>query len=157
MNFLLLKFPDSKVIYSTQIIGSRESVKNLNFHTWYLSQKNVFETTDTTIKVITDSKYKFKSNVKCFIFDPTDIFEKQSESETIGQEKKFPNITIVKKKTSVIPELIPLLYIHTHNIKGIFRFSPNDNSKIKIRETVNDGICYIVLEKLIVKLNIQIK
>ena len=67
--FLLSKFPNSQVIYSTQIISSREYAKNLNFHTWYLSQKNVFETTDTTIKVITDSKYKFKSNVKCFIFD----------------------------------------------------------------------------------------
>ena len=159
IDFLLSKFPDSQIVYATQTISSRESAKNLNFHTWYLSQKNVFETTETTIKVITDSKYKFKSNVKCFIFDPMDIFEKESELETktTMQEKKFSNITIVKKKISVIPELIPLLYIHTHNVKGIFRFSPNNNNKIKIRETINNGICYVVLEKLILKLNIKIK
>jgi len=152
--FLISKFPDSQVICATQTISSKECAKNLNFHTWYLSQKNVFETTDTTIKIITDSKYKFKSNVKCFIFDPNDIFDK----EIVQTENKFPNIMVVKKKTSIIPELIPLLYIHTHNIRGIFRFSPNDNNKIKIKETIkNDCVFYVILEKLIVKLILKIK
>jgi hypothetical protein len=58
---------------------------------------------------------------------------------------------------SIIPELIPLLYIHTHNIKGIFRFSPNDNNKINIRKSVTNGIFYVILDKLIVKLEIVIK
>lgn len=155
ISFLISKFPDSQVISSIQKISSRESAKNLNFHTWYLSEKNVFESTGTTIKVITDSKYKFKSNVKCFIYDPVDIFER--EPVDANNKKKFPNITIVKKKSSVIPELIPLLYIHTHNIKGIFRFSPNDNNKIKIKDSVTNGIFYIVLEKLIVKLTLHIE
>ena len=156
--FLISKFPNSQVISSIQTVLSKKTAKNLNFHTWYLSQKNIFETTDSTIKIITDSKYKFKSNVKCFIFDPYDMFEKEVEPVEVDvNKKKFPSIMIVKKKSSIIPELIPLLYIHTHNIKGIFRFSPNDNNKIKIKESVNDGVCYIVLEKLIVKLRIKIK
>lgn len=157
--FLISKFPDSQVICATQTISSKEYAKNLNFHTWYLSQKNVFETTDTIIKIITDSKYKFKSNVKCFIFDPNDIFDKELVfTEFPNTINKFSNIMIVKKKTSIIPELIPLLYIHIHNVKGIFRFSPDNNNKIKIKETIEtDCVFYVILEKLIVKLTLKIK
>ena len=86
------------------------------------------------------------------MFDPNDIID-----NTIFEKTKFPNVAIIKKKKSVIPELIPLLYIHTHNIKGIFRFSPNDNNKINLRESVNSGTFYVILEKLIVKLEIKIK
>jgi hypothetical protein len=68
--------------------------------------------------------------------------------------KKIPNIAIIKKKTSIIPELIPELYIHTHNVKGIFRFSPNDNSKINIKQNINNGIFYIQMDKLIIKFNL---
>lgn len=150
--FLSDKFPGSKIILSTQTVNLRDSTKNLNIHTWYLSQQKVFEQTESTIKIITDSKFKYKSNVRCFVFDPTDQID-----NTIFEKTKFPNIAIIKKKTSVIPELIPSLYIHTHNIKGIFRFSPNDNNKINIRELVKSGIFYIILDKLIVRLEINVR
>ena len=162
--FLADKFVGSKIVHSIQTINPTNSTnstnptnptnltKNLNIHTWYLSQLNVFEQTETNIKIITNSKFKYKSNVKCFVFDPNDIID-----NTKFEKKKFPNIAIIKRKISIIPELTPLLYIHTHNIKGIFRFSPNDNNMIKIKESVNNGVCYIVMEKLIVKLNIKIK
>lgn len=149
--FLSEKFPGSKIICSNQVVSSRNSTKNLNIHTWYLSQQKAFEQTESNIKILTNSKYKFKSQVDCFIYDPFNTID-----NTIFEKTKFPNVAIIKKKSSVIPELIPLLYIHTHNIKGIFRFSPNDNNKINIRESVNNGIFYVVLNKLIVKLQIEI-
>ena len=149
--FLADKFIGSKIILSTQTINSRDSTKNLNIHTWYLSRQKVFEQTESTIKIITDSRFKYKSNVICFVFDPTDQID-----NTIFEKTKFPNVAIIKKKTSVIPELIPSLYIHAHNIKGIFRFSPGDNNKINLKESVKSGIFYIILDKLIVKLEIKI-
>lgn len=150
--FLAEKFVGSKIIDSIQIVNSRDSTKNLNIHTWYLSKQKVFEQTELGIKIITDSRFKYKSNVICFVFDPNDIID-----NSIFEKTKFPNVAIIKKKTSIIPELIPSLYIHTHNIKGIFRFSPNDNNKINLKESVDFGTFYIVLDKLIVRLEIKIK
>lgn len=149
--FLAEKFAGSKIVHSIQIVNSRDSTKNLNIHTWYLSQQKVFEQTESNIKILTDSRFKYKSNVRCFVFDPNDIID-----NSIFEKTKFPNVAIIKKKSSVIPELIPSLYIHTHNIKGIFRFSPNDNNKINLKETIDSGIFYIVLDKLIVQLEIKI-
>ena len=149
--FLADKFVGYKIIEAIQIVNSRNSTKNLNIHTWYLSQLKVFEQTESNIKIITDSRFKYKSNVRCFVYDPMDQID-----NTIFEKTKFPNVAIIKKKTSVIPELIPSLYIHTHNIKGIFRFSPSDNNKINLKESVKSGIFYIVLDKLILKLEIQI-
>ena len=149
--FLADKFTGSKIIEAIQTVNSRDLTKNLNIHTWYLSQLKVFEQTESNIKIITDSRFKYKSHVRCFVYDPMDQID-----NTIFEKKKFPNVAIIKKKTSVIPELIPSLYIHTHNIKGIFRFSPSDNNKINLKESVKSGIFYIVLDKLILKLEIQI-
>jgi hypothetical protein len=149
--FLSEKFPGSKIIQASQIVNSRDSTKNLNIHTWHLTQQKVFEQTESNIKIITDSRFKFKSNVRCFVFDPNDIID-----NSIFEKTKFPNVAIIKKKSSVIPELIPLLYIHAHNIKGIFRFSPNDNNKINLKESIDSGIFYICLDKLIVRLEIKI-
>lgn len=150
--FLLEKFINFEIFESTQYFNSTEQIKNLNIHTWYLSQLNVFETTDTNIKIITNSMLKYKSNVQCFIFDPNDIFD-NSKYEI---NKKTPNIAIIKQKKSIILELIPKLYIHTHNIKGIFRFSPNNNNVIRLREGVANGIFYLILDKIIIKFNIVI-
>lgn len=150
--FLSEKFPNCEIIYSTQIINSRIFTKNLNIHTWYLTQQKVFEQNETNIKIITDSRFKYKSNVRCFVFDPNDLID-----NTIFEKTKFPNVAIIKKKISIIPELIPLLYIHTHNVDGIFRFSPNNNNKINIKESISSGIFYIVLDKLIVRLKFEIK
>jgi len=150
--FLINKFPNSKIIESIQTIQSIENVKNLNIHTWYLSHLNVFETTESHIKIITNSTFKYKSNVNCFIFDPYDIFD----YSVLEFDKKINNIAIIKNKKSIIPSLIPKLYIHIHNIKGIFRFSPNDNNKINLKHDINQGICYIILDKLILKFKITI-
>jgi len=155
IGLMLDKFPNSKVVEFKQIIKSRESVKNLNVHTWYLSKKKIFETIDDRIKIITDSRAKFKSNINCFIFDPNDVFD-NSKIEIRENMNKFSTLCIIKNKKSIIPELIPSLYIHTHNIKGIFRFSPNDNNKIYIRDGIMDGIFYIQMDKLIVKFIFEI-
>lgn len=151
--YLLEKFPGSQVVDVKQTIKSRDTAKNINIHTWYLGQKKVFECDDKTIKIITNSIVKFKAEINCFIFDPNDIFD-NSQIEIKEQAKKFPTICVVKNKKSIIPALIPQLYIHTHNIKGIFRFSPNDNSKINIKENIRDDIFYIQMDKLIVKFNV---
>lgn len=156
INLMLGKFPNSQVIEFKQNINSRELVKNLNLHTWYLSQKKVFETIGDKIKIITNSTVKFKANINCFIFDPFDIFDK-SKVEINNGTKKFSTICIIKNEKSIIPELIPSLYIHTHNVKGIFRFSPNDNNKIYIKDEITNGIFYIQMDKLIVKFIINIK
>lgn len=156
---LLEKFPHSQVIEFKQILKSRESIKNINLHTWYLSSKKIFDSNEKTIKIITDSKVKFKANINCFIYDPNDIFNNITMIEQPEQnnKKKFPTICIIKNKKSIIPELIPSLYIHTHNIKGIFRFSPNDNNMINIKENISNGIFYIQMDKLIVKFIFEIK
>ena len=152
--FLIKKFPNSKIIESIQTIKSIENVKNLNIHTWYLSHLNVFETTELNIKIITNSTFKYKSNVNCFIFDPYDIFD----NSIFEFDKKFNNVAVIKNKKSIIPSLIPKLYIHIHNINGILRFSPNDNNKINLKKHINHDInldiCYIILDKLIVKFKI---
>lgn len=158
INFLLDKFPNSQVIEFKQIINS--SAKNLNLHTWFLSQKKVFETNGDKIKIITNSRVKFKAQINCFIFDPNDIFDNEkikTETEIKQREKKFSTLCIIKNAKSIIPELIPSLYIHTHNIKGIFRFSPNDNNKIYIREQITNGVFYIQISKLVVKFIFEIK
>jgi len=148
---LLEKFPNYKIIKSNQIIKSKEEIKNLNIHTWYLSQLNIFENDEFNIKILTNSKFKYKNNVKCFIFDPYNIFKNLDYDK---KNKKEENIVIIKKHTSIFPELIPSLYIHTHNIKGIFRFSPNNNSKVILNKDSLENICYIILDKIIVIIEI---
>jgi len=155
--YLLEKFPGSQVVDVKQTIKSRDKAKNINIHTWYLRQKKVFDCDDNTIKIITDSKVKFKAQINCFIFDPNDIFDNlQIETKDNIKEtgKKFPTICVVKNKKSIIPALIPQLYIHTHNVKGIFRFSPNDNNKINIKDNIRDDIFYIQMDKLTVRFNV---
>lgn len=153
IKYLLDKFPCSQVVDVKQTIKSRETAKNINVHTWYLGQKKVFECNKKTIKIITNSRVKFKTQINCFIFDPNDIFD-NSQIEIKEEVKKFSTICVVKSKKSIIPDLIPQLYIHTHNIKGIFRFSPDDNNKINIKENIIDDIFYIQMDKLIVRFNV---
>lgn len=155
--YLLEKFPGSQVVDVKQIIKSRDKAKNINIHTWYLGQKKVFDCDNKTIKIITNSKVKFKAQINCFIFDPNDIFDNSQieiKDNIKEQVKKFSTICVVKNKKSIIPALIPQLYIHTHNIKGIFRFSPNDNNKINIKDNIRDDIFYIQMDKLTVRFNV---
>lgn len=153
IQYLLEKFPGSQVIDAKQTIKSRESAKNINIHSWYLVQKNIFECDEKIIKIITNSRIRFKTQINCFIFDPNNIFD-NSQIKVKEQLKKFPTISVIKNKKSIIPELIPKLYIHIHNVGGIIRFSPNDNNKINIKENITDDIFYIQMDKLIVRFNV---
>ena len=101
--YMLEKFPNSQVVEAKQVIKSREMEKNINLHTWYLAQKNVFEHDDKKIKIITNSKINFKANINCFIFDPYDILDNGNmELVSNKKQKKFPTICIVKNKKSII-------------------------------------------------------
>lgn len=124
----------------------KNNAKNISIHTWYLKNKNLFEIENKNLKIITNSKIKFKDTVPCLIFDPNNLFERT--------EYNKDNITIVKDINSIKKDLIPNLYIHTHNIKGIFRFSPNNNNKIIFNSLINEGTFYIILNNLLIKFNI---
>lgn len=105
---LLEKFPKFQVIKSLQNINSHEYIKNINIHTWYLSQLNVFESDEKNISIITNSNLKYKNNVNVFIFDPTDIFD---NFEFVKEkQKQKQNIAIIKNYNSIIFNLIPKLF-----------------------------------------------
>jgi hypothetical protein len=138
-------FNNYKIINVSQKI-LKINAKNLSIHTWYLKKNNLFEKDDNNLKIITDSKIKFKDNVPCLVFDPNNLFERLDYHKD--------NLTIVKNINSIKKNNVSKLYIHTHNIKGIFRFSPNNNSKIIFNKDINDGIFYIILNNIIIKFNI---
>lgn len=121
-------FPDKNVILINQKIEKNE-INNLilNIQTTYLDSLNIFETNNSSIKIITNYKIDYKKDVPVFIYDP---------ENNILRDKKFnpKNICIIKN-INVIQEnkdKLPLLYIRTHTIKGIIRFSPSNNSKINL-------------------------
>ena len=138
-------FNKYKIINVKQKI-SFDNAKNISIHTWYLKNHNFFEMDNEIIKIITNSNVKFKDNVPCLIFDPNNIFERMDYHKD--------NITIVKNINSIKKNNVPKLYIHTHNIRDIFRFSPNNNSKIIFNKDVNNDIFYIILNNIIIKFNI---
>ncbi len=142
---------------------SRQDANNINIHTWYLASKKIFESDDKTIKITTDSKIKFKDSVFGFIYDPNDVFDKsiyQQDNRSKNHHKSNPQyptnpIYILKTDvTKINTAMIPRLYIHTHNIKGIFRFSPKDNSKIKFKDSVINPVFYVVVNNLIIIMQI---
>ena len=149
IGLLLDKFPNYQIIKTIQNI-SANNICNINIHTWYLSQLNIFDCDESNIKIITNSKFKYKSDVNVFIFDPFDIFYKPE------YDRKSQNIAIIKNYNSIITNLIPKIRIHIHNVDGVLRFSPNNNNIIKIKETVENPIYYIIVDKLIVYCQIKI-
>ncbi len=146
---LIELFPDYIVVEQKQKIKKEDAV-NISIHTWYLSKLRLFESDDHIIKIESDSVIKFKKEVFGFIFDPNNVLDKTFRSE----KKKNNPIFITSNITSIKKHMIPNVYLHTHNIKGIFRFSPRDNSLIKFNQldntnTENSVVFYTVLEGLI--------
>ena len=153
-NLLILSeiYPNSIIVEQTQNILS-SNAKNLSVHTWYLSKNNLFENDESKILVSTDSEYKYKNEVVAYIFDPNNLFDK---SIYISNKKNQKYITIIKQSQLIKPSFISNLYLHTHNIDGIFRFSPKNNSKIKFNSHINSGIYYVIVEGLILLSKITI-
>lgn len=139
---LLKIFPNYKIINIKQNI-KKEEAKNLCFHTFVLYNLNIFQSINSNIKIITNKKINYKTNITALIYDPNDIFER-----IINKNR---NIVIIKKLESIKLSIMPKIYIYIHNINNILRFSPKDNSNICIK---NNGIFYIILDKLIIKFNI---
>jgi hypothetical protein len=149
INDLINLFADFLVVEQEQRI-SKVDAKNINIHTWYLSINKLCSFDDNNIIISSDSKIKCKKEVFAFIYDPYNIFDKSIYKY---DKKSKANITIIKNniKTTNL-NLIPKFYIHAHNIKGIFRFSPDDNSQIKFNDTIIiEPVFYTVVDKLIVK------
>ncbi len=146
LSFLIELFPKSKIVKQIQKI-SKKYCQNINIHTWYLAECKIFETDNNSLTIETNSNLKYKADVFAFIFDPNDVFDK---SIYVYDKKNTKYINIIKDKEKIIPNIIPKFYIHTHNIKGIFRFSPKDNSIIKFNDNVINPVFYTVLKNLIV-------
>lgn len=142
---LIKLFPNNIVVEQKQKISVSDA-KNLNLHTWYLSKAKLFDTDDNSISIESESKIKFKKEVFGFIFDPDDLFDK---TWTIQNAQKKSPIYIVKSLTNLRINMIPRVYIHTHHIKRIFRFSPKDNSMIKFNLPNGTKRFYVVLDGLI--------
>ncbi len=139
-------FPNYLVVEQKQKI-SKSDAKNISLHTWYLSKDKLFGSDDISINIESDSPLKYKKkNVFGFIYDPENSLNK---SYTIETKKKNIPITIIKNKSSIIVNMIPLLYIHTHSIAGIFRFSPRDGYSIRFNDDCVNPKFYTVLDGLI--------
>ena len=149
INLLELKknLIDYEIIQVNQKI-LRENLKNISIHTWYLKDTKLFEIKENFIKIISNSSIRFKTNVPCLIFDPNYIFERMDYHKD--------NITIIRNINLIKKESIPELYIHTHNIDGIFRLSPNKNSRIQIKKDIVNATFYIILNNIIIKFNLII-
>ncbi len=142
---LLGLFPNSIVVKQNQKISKEESV-NISIHTWYLAKNKLFKSDNSTAEIDSESNLKFKKEVFGFIYDPNDVFDKSIYNY---DKKKNSPITILKNFSNINSRLIPNIYIHTHSIKGIFRFSPRDNSVIKFKDNITNPIFYVVLDGLI--------
>lgn len=146
LNDLVELFPNYLIVEQRQKI-SKSDAKNISLHTWYLSKDKLFNSDDNSISIESDSLIKYKKkNVFGFIYDPDNALDK---SYTIETKKKNIPITIIKNKSSIIVPMIPQLYIHTHNISGIFRFSPRDGYGIRFNDSCVNPRFYTVLDGLI--------
>ena len=142
---LIKIFPNSLITEQKQKISITDA-KNINFHSWYLSQYKLFESDDKSILIESDSQIKFKRELFGFIFDPDDVFDKNF---TILNSKKYSPIYIAKSISNLKINMIPKVYLHSHNINGIFRFSPNENCKIKFNNEKGIKKFYTILDDLI--------
>ncbi len=149
---LIKLFPNSIIVEQKQKI-SISNAKNLSLHTWYLSRAKLFDSDDNSISIESESEIKFKKDVFGFIFDPDDLFDK---TWSIQNAKKNSPIYIAKELSNLKIHMIPKIYLHTHNIKGIFRFSPKDNCAIKFNLSNGTKRFYIVLDGLICINNIEL-
>lgn len=152
LNDLVELFPNYLIVEQRQKI-TKSDAKNISLHTWYLSKDRLFNSDDNSISIESNSPIKYKKkNVFGFIYDPDNSLDK---SYTIETKKKNTPITIIKNKSSIIVPMIPQLYIHTHNIGGVFRFSPRDGYGIKFNDCCVNTRFYTVIDGLICINNIE--
>jgi hypothetical protein len=147
---LLKIFENYKIVKTKQII-KKDNIKNINLHTWYLSEDNIFESDDKEISIIINKRIDYKKNVFGFIFDPNNIFEISYDLfHNIHNKDKHKKISIIKDIRNVKKDLKLYNYIHVHSIRDICRFSPDTNNIIKIKNDIQNNIFYIILDKIIV-------
>lgn len=162
----LLKIYEEYIVIKTKQIINRENIKNINIHTWYLSEDKVFESDDKNILILINKNLNYKKNVFGFIFDPNNIFEISSDifhgnlnnSYQFSKDCRSPeiqrscdkNILIIKNINNIKKDMKTSNYIHIHYIKNIFRFSPGNNNIIKIKDNIENSIFYTILDKIIV-------
>ena len=149
-------FPNKNVVLINQKIEESE-INNLilNIQTTYLDRLDIFETNNSSIKIITNYKIDYKKDVSVFVYDP---------ENNILRDMKFnsKNICVIKN-INVIQDnkdKLPLLYTRTHTIKGIIRFSPSNNSEIHLKiNNENNGNLkfYTITEFSIIVNNIIIE
>jgi hypothetical protein len=141
-------FPNKNIIEINQKILLENIDKLiLNIQTTYLAKLECFESDEFNLKLITNYKINYKKDVPVFVYDP------YNNLKTEEYNKK--NICIVKNFKIIEENVsnIPTLYIRTHTIKGIIRFSPSNNSFIKFKNNKNP-IFYTVTEFSIILHNI---
>ena len=142
---LLKIFENYKIIKTKQII-KRENIKNINIHSWYLSEDKIFESDDKDIILLINKRINYRKNVYGFMFDPNNIFEISYDNfHNINK-----NILIIKDIKNIKKDLKIINYIHVHDIKNICRFSPETNNLIKIKDEIKNNIFYTILNKIIV-------
>lgn len=125
-------FPDKSIVIVNQKIKKENIDKMiLNIQTTYLDKLDIFESNESTIKIITNHKINYKKDVPIFVYDAYDNLERQ--------EFNPKKLCIVKNFNTIVNNInkIPLLYMRIHTIKGIIRFSPSDNSKILFKNDID--------------------
>ena len=137
---------DHKIVKTKQII-KRENIKNINIHTWYLSEEKIYDSNENDILISINKKIDYKKKVYGFIFDPNNIFD---ISNTFHKKNKNDNIVIIKNINNISRNLDFMNYIHVHTINNICRFSPGTNNIIKIKDLINNDKFYTILDKIIV-------
>lgn len=144
-------YPDKNIVNINQTVKLENSDKLiLNTQTTYLSKLDCFESDEFNLKLITNYKIDDKKKIPVFVFDPHDNLE---------IEKYDPKKLCIVKDINIIEEnkdSMPTLYMRTHTIKNIIRFSPSNNSKI-IFKNKDETQFYTITEFSIIMHNIKIE
>jgi len=140
-------FKNHEIIKTKQVI-KRDNIKNINIHTWYLSEDKIYDSNTNNIIVLINKKVNYKKKVYGFIFDPNNIFE--ICSNIFHKKSKNENITIIKNINNIYINLELLNYIRVHDIDNICRFSPGTNNIIKIKADIITNKFYTILNKIII-------
>lgn len=144
-------YPDKNIVNINQTVKLENSDKLiLNTQTTYLSKLDCFESGEFNLKLITNYKIDDKKKIPVFIFDPYD---------NLKTEKYDPKKLCIVKDIKIIEEnkdSMPILYMRTHTIKNIIRFSPSNNSKI-IFKNKDDTKFYTITEFSIIMHDVKIK
>jgi hypothetical protein len=136
------KFFNYSVVVNEQKIKT-DNVLNFNVHTYYLSEKNVFNVDENSIIISSDSTLNYAEEVPVVVYDPNKVFDRS----IYNFHDKKNRLTIFTNLDNITRNN---LYIRTHNIDGIFRFSPKNNSRIKFYDYIKNPIFYTILDNTIV-------